>query len=642
MDNIHFHSFLPTLTMETRGVSRDIKDDNEAINKSAAAVGIDIGEILIRVDSIRGISQDGVRKTTEQWVEDVSVLSNSAKATYREALLETLDQLAGTTVELHRGQESIERTVPSIKLTYTIEEISSTNVTTTSPLRRPQRLASRIPPVSEASSSTTDPRESDTSSTKVLIRGIKEPINTSGAKVLIQPHSTTPDNSAEGSDKGRDELSAKFFARSLPHLSFDGIQDFAYDVKEIAAKVIRDEVLIRKSQIRRDALEPGERMRLFSQLSCIDRNTPAHTVRQLIEEGADPNEFIRHTESSKISTVLGLAISSWNNDCVFELLRCGADPNFGVFLKNDPIGTGEGSLGHIYPTLAYATLLANEPVVWALYSAGSFIEPPTSAVVCPRCNGAPVSPPFGTTCWTPLLRALSVLPTVSTSEKERRLRIVRFLLCNGADACNAGCRVYGPNHELHTPLSAAIVNWTNIDTNMAIELVMMLFNAGAVAGFQYTPFLPPNQEDPLVVAAQSGDEGLLYQITSRKPTIRSMSVSWAILYAAMKSAWSCIEVLAKPSYIQGHCLHLLVDEYMNDFSTNKLSWPQFSQAVRILLSAGADPSDPVEFPYVKQRFPMRFENVTENISAIELAERIKTDKSRSKVISLLKGKRAKR
>jgi hypothetical protein len=556
-------------------MTQDIKDDTELIKECVAAVKINTEDILARVKSIRDRSAAAnTHNRVGEWIEDIAVLSTYAETAYQETVVDPTEPpayLEGETTEAEAGANA--------------KNWNDANFNT--------RIPQKIVPVN-------------------LIE-----------KGLIQQHIY---HDTETLVEGKPSTYCT--------LSFDGIEDLQEEIMHVASLIRRDEVFIASSRARRKLIGHAEIAMLDAGLRSINGSTKPDFVQDVIARGAEPSEVQADINLPPLSVGLGCAVASYNHQCLFKLLQCGANPNSTV-LAGNLIGVQSPSPGRIIlSALAYAASLANEAAVWALCAAGASTNPPLTQVWCPNCQGGDDS----SVCGTPLLSALTVSSRPSREELLRRVRITRFLLCNGADARQVGCEMLSSSHNLHSPLSQLVVNWSPCDKSLALELAVRLMNAGAKGDFQYSPAWPPNKHDPFVVAASFGNNELLKLLSETSLASRTMSVPWAITHAAKNNEWACISVLVRQEYMKTPCLHMLVDEYMSPCGSVGLSWEQFTQAVNILLHAGADPTLPILFPYVGQKFFVQSEQITEIISAIKLASKVKTNLPRKPVISLLKSR----
>ncbi|KAH6880800.1 hypothetical protein B0T10DRAFT_565532 [Thelonectria olida] len=408
---------------------------------------------------------------------------------------------------------------------------------------------------------------------------------------------------------------------------FDGIQDMANDIKRVASRACPDWDLIRASRVQREKLSDDERRRLDDRLERLDSSTPAEFIRDTIARGADPNA---HEANSITCKSLDMALRFRNEDCVFALLECGADPNTGVEIVECPVRDQP-----YQSALAYAAWVGKQALVWALLAAGAMVNPPDSAVHCPACTGSIVK-----ACTTPLLRAIdeSYDPGLHAS----RNNIVRFLLANRADPNAYGCEKVGTAHQLHSPLSLSILS--SKPHHLSNTMTQLLLEAGAVFRMSFLPIRLDiiDKQNPLYHAVTTRNMGLFAMLDQRVTSEDSKYWKRAISCAASYQAWDCISFLLTEPFIQMDYLHYLIQDCMRgrtvyDHALDGLGWDSFSKAAEMLLDRGFDPTRRLPFTYKRKtkRFWSQSREVTEDVSPLELVERIATAGSRSYIRDLL-------
>lgn len=136
-------------------------------------------------------------------------------------------------------------------------------------------------------------------------------------------------------------------------LSFDGLEDMANDIKNIALRVRRDEHLISRAQRKRypghyaskpswwSKMKLRKLRNLDEELDHITKSTTAEFIRELCVKGTIPRR-----DDTGDSRCLSNALYSTNNECLSALLQYGADPNAWVRSKLDWRDKGNEALAY--------------------------------------------------------------------------------------------------------------------------------------------------------------------------------------------------------------------------------------------------------------------------------------------------------
>ncbi|KAL6401540.1 hypothetical protein AUP68_15413 [Ilyonectria robusta] len=558
---------------------QDIKDDTEVIKSDVEALKFNTDGILARVNSLRNkVPTSGRRTRVAQWIENMTVLSSYAESTYKETLVDpaefATDQGSSVLAAIKEVPEVTEHPI-----------IPGAWNTPQSGARVVKEIAHR-----ESSHSTSDTK------------------------------SPSPNMSHASSSMLKEKLPDTTGTEAWGRLSFKGIEDFAKEVKKVALLVRRDEEFIAASFARRQRMHNEAQEYIDYHIDGINQGTPGKFVRDAVAEGADPS---RLADGLGPSWTLSQALRTSNNECLFALLKYGANPNAKVIRTSGPNRVD-------FTALTYAAWAGNERAVWALCAAGANINPPHEHVHCPRCTderGYDIH-----VCSTPLL--LSLYPRGKESENAVFARIFRFLLANGADPNDAGCDKFGPDHRLVPPLPAALAH-ENFWKKKTAFVVKLLIEAGAIIQLNHLP--PGSYWDSLTnlipTAVRLGNPEILRMIA---PGIKDANpAQWKHVIVDIPSGKESdtISILMHKPYFQVGYLHHVVLTYMD---VQRMTWPRFCLLTRLLIKNGANPREVVSVTYTKRHF-LKNRTVTEQVSAMELAERIHTKMPRRDVIDLLHG-----
>lgn len=451
-----------------------------------------------------------------------------------------------------------------------------------------------------------------------VVSVIREKAHRESSHSTPDTKSPSPNMSHASSSMLKEKLPDTTGTEAWSRLSFEGIEDFAKEVKKVALLVRRDEEFIAASFTRRQRMDNDTQEDIDYHIDGINQDTPGKFVRDAVAEGADPS---RLADGLGPSWTLSQALRTSNNECLFALLKYGANPNAKVIPTSGPNSVD-------FTALTYAAWTGNERAVWALCAAGANINPPHEDVHCPLCTikrgyDVPV-------CFTPLL--LSLYLRGKESEKAIFARIVRFLLANGADPNDTGCDKFGPDHLLHPPFSVALAHrdsWKK-KTSFVVEL---LIKAGAIIQLNHLP--PRSYRDSLTnliaIAVRLGSSEILRMIA---PGVKDGNQAlWKHVIVDIPSGKESetISILMHKPYFQVGYLHHVVLTYMD---VQHMTWPRFCLLTRLLIKNGANPREVVSVTYTKRHF-LKNRTITEEVSAMELAERIHTKVPRCDVIDLL-------
>ncbi|KAH6957827.1 hypothetical protein BKA56DRAFT_737589 [Ilyonectria sp. MPI-CAGE-AT-0026] len=619
---------------------QDIKDDTEVIRSHVEALKFNTDEILARVNSLRhkGTSSDS-RTRVAQWIEQMTILSSYAESTYKETLVDpaefATDQGSPVLAAVKEVPEVTERKDSSSRPLPTVIEL----IREAPPPQRPQATEhkkSSSQPWPEVSQPLQRP------SIPVQIsrrpRENPEPIipgawNTPqhGARVVKEmarresSHSTpgtkspSPKMSHASSSMLKGKLPDTTGTEAWSRLSFKGIEDFADEVKEVALLVRRDEEFIAASLARRKRMDNQDQNSIDAYIDGIDKDTSGKFVRDAVAEGADPSG-LGHVLG--FSSTLTTALRTSSNECLFALLKCGANPNANV-------NRTYGPKPEDHTALTYAVWAGNERAVWALCAAGANINRPHEDVYCPQCAGQHKHNIH--VCSTPLL--LAVDPRERDSENSKFGRIVRFLLANGADPNDAGCDKFGPEHLLNPPLSTVLVH-QNLWNEKAAFLIKLLIEAGAKIQLNHLPVRSYSAYslNPIATALWSGNSEILRMIA---PSVTDANPAlWRHVIVDIPSGKEpdTVSILMQKPYFQVGYLHHVVLTYLDD--VQGMPWSTFCLLTGLLIKHGANPRQVASVTYTKRHF-LKNRTVTEQVSAMELAERIHTIVPRRSIMDLL-------
>jgi hypothetical protein len=252
-------------------------------------------------------------------------------------------------------------------------------------------------------------------------------------------------------------------------LSFRGIEDFAEEVKLVADRVLPDtELILTSSRLRDGGLSSHSAYLIINCTHRVDGDLPE--IKERVLQGADPNCRINEEGTHQLLEMV-LVKPSTNDfrklapvEWVITLLQCGANPNFHFFSNTNP-------LDYYYsPALLRAAYLADEQAVWALRAAGA--DP--NGYACPLCATETVPRHLPRTVkhiqgdefefffYTPLLCALALQRSLSSDDEvQRRIRIVRFLLVNGAELQARRCpnTSKSKDHVVQSAIDFAMATW---------------------------------------------------------------------------------------------------------------------------------------------------------------------------------------
>lgn len=570
----------------------------------------------------------------------MTVLSSYAESTYKETLVDpaefATDQGSSVLAAIKEVPEVTERKESSSRPLPTLIEL----IREAPPPQRPQATEhkkSSFQPWPEVS----QPLQRPSVPVKLSWRLSENPDpiipgawNTpqSGARVVKEiahresSHSTSdtkspsPNMSHASSSMLKEKLPDTTGTEAWGRLSFKGIEDFAKEVKKVALLVRRDEEFIAASFARRQRMHNEAQEYIDYHIDGINQGTPGKFVRDAVAEGADPS---RLADGLGPSWTLSQALRTSNNECLFALLKYGANPNAKVIRTSGPNRVD-------FTALTYAAWAGNERAVWALCAAGANINPPHEHVHCPRCTderGYDIH-----VCSTPLL--LSLYPRGKESENAVFARIFRFLLANGADPNDAGCHKFGPDHRLVPPLSAALAH-ENFWKKKTAFVVKLLIEAGAIIQLNHLP--PGSYWDSLTnlipTAVRLGNPEILRMIAHGIKDANPAQWKHVIVDIPSGKESDTISILMHKPYFQVGYLHHVVLTYMD---VQRMTWPRFCLLTRLLIKNGANPREVVSVTYTKRHF-LKNRTVPEQVSAMELAERIHTKMPRRDVKDLLHG-----
>ncbi|KAM0429730.1 hypothetical protein ACHAPT_006336 [Fusarium lateritium] len=407
-------------------------------------------------------------------------------------------------------------------------------------------------------------------------------------------------------------------------ISFHGIEDLADGIKAVVEQALPNPQFIEASHSKRALLNDAQRKSLDDQVANISRSTSKASVLHMLAQGADPDRLQMPLPAYR---PLAKALYCHNNPCLFALLQYGADPNVAV-----GIADGKPSPGARQPALAYAAWCGNQSAVWALRAAGAAVEPPSSDVHCPSCTQSHIR-----VCTTPLLRAIDS----NRHERLGKIRMVRFMLANGADPNYFGCDLVGATHRLRSPLSASIV-WPAADEHTSLAIAELLLKAGAEINWECLPVSDGaiDLENPIHTAAKSKDGRLLALMANHVKPSDSKYWKRAVSCAAQAKASSCITTLLSRPYWQDDYLHYLIHDYMSIRDKTEpdyldLSWARFQQAAELILDQNPNLFRQTYFTYKRKKLFGDPHQVTEAVSVFDLVARIWTKKSRGQVRKLL-------
>ncbi|KAK7421613.1 hypothetical protein QQX98_002080 [Neonectria punicea] len=405
-------------------------------------------------------------------------------------------------------------------------------------------------------------------------------------------------------------------------LCLDGIEEMSDEIQAITLLAKPDGDLIERSATQRLLLPVTQREILDQVLAEIHEATTGEVIRNTIAQGGNPNS----DEGGRIiSLALRMALDQRNIECVCALLQGGAHPNARV---------EKGLFGHL--ALPYAVLKGFEAGVWALVAAGASVNAPKPALN-PRWSAG----------WffnnTPLICAINLLSQApDTQFEDSRVRILRFLLANGADvSCRGRDDLRNPFHIVRA-LSILASGSLALDKPIVLRVARLLLSGENLKG---CPPMPSRHEcaNPFSEAAASGNEQLLMLLGTRlRPYCNMEYWSRAMSSAARARAWECVEVLMKPPYACKQTLHYLIDDYMDpnekewfEKPTSPLDWDGFSTAAKMIMAKGANPSTPCFFTYKGQNLLSSDADERDLVSAFQLVKRIATTADRKAVRDLL-------
>ena len=671
-------------------MSEAIKDDTGLIREHTDATKINTDEILSLVKKIHHEGLPVRHGKIEMWMEQMTVLSSFAETTYQGTVVSPseFDDRAGSpafSTSHEPDDDNLTRDggiqddgdsgqVSTQSLSVRLREPSPKSASPTEAARHnhqlpqlPSQVAGdypphdnpRPPPVSDvlhANVSATSLPSSEPSPARhqtlavsnmpiPLAAGHHPRIEARSAVNALKP---TEAPSWPGDRDNRPWVSQTAQLSQIAQISRSGIDDFAREVTAVVSVVRRDEVLIERSRRRREGLDANRANLLDSELLSICA-TPSRAsesrIRELVLQGADANTW-RGLDSDLGDDVRETALDVLINsgaprDFVIELLNCGADPN------------AQGYQGLSFsPALTLAAYRGDEMLVWALCAAGAVVNPPDSRVLCPRCSpgspGAlfPHSYFTAAACSTPLLAALQfpraamMTPGAQAKWAGVRIRIVRFLLENGALANHIGCRKVSTGHRLHSALTLAASYWSYADKESQHAVLQALRLRGADVDYSFYPDGEPDQPYLAARAWPNARTYLWHLVERDHPKSLTLLLSSGLklrpdllgvllVWAARHSAWECLRILATQiNLAEVAILHKLVFCWADSIEVVRLSSPQLRGAIAILIRLGANPHASWQFSYWKTRSMLRKPVVkTESLSAVELVERIFTDES---------------
>lgn len=443
------------------------------------------------------------------------------------------------------------------------------------------------------------------------------------------PHSSTPSGSSAATVRpGQIEISTA------------GVEDQAGAIELVQTRVRLNELGIERSKRVRNRLTETKRDQADLELERAVVYQRRTKLKKAIAAGADPSASWDSTKASKILTIAIHGFGDSGDENLCSLLEYGADPNALVasgdngglvsVLKQKP---SEGNL-MLQPVLCEAAWRGNEKAVWALVSAGARVNPDPVDVFCPECFGqAGEDAAFKSrrVCSTPLLRAL----TSSSWSDDQILRIVRFLLANGADPNEAGCQTCA----MSPPLSTAIVFGGRSKSGLALleAIFETLLQAGARPSFDHLlPDPPAGLENPFNALAHWGLVDMLKQldITDFDPVLWKR----AVCFAAANRRPSCVRMLLEKPYVQPDTLHFLVNDHLRAKKGQEVSYGALWDILCGDMASVARPTfdfeRKVKFAYVKRGSGARV--VTEIVSVTDLVTNIEASEGdRKRVRKLL-------
>ncbi|KAH6892368.1 hypothetical protein B0T10DRAFT_483685 [Thelonectria olida] len=568
---------LHALSLDT---TQDIKDDTEVIRTHIEVLNLNTDEILARVKCLRemGSSRRNNRKI-EEWMENMSLLSNYAESTYKSTIADPAEFTSPPVL-------------PTLAPVTEVGQQKDFDSQTASPAPQPPPDATRVTEharLSLKSSSTPNPLD-DTS--------VQELRSNSGSN-----------SSAQVSDSLGPET------KPLDHLiaSCDGVEECSQRIEEVRLLVRLDKGLIEKSRKAHEGLSGDQKKELLDSLRRITHTTTAESLRALIAQGAMMDDYTVHSASPLYS-----ALRATNNDCLITLLQCGANPNAEELLCK----IGNRCYAH-RSALAYAAWSGNEFAVWALVAAGAIVNPEPRDTI---------------SCITPLLQAVQ---PEDTNKLENQDRIIRFLLANGADPNESGCSppmmspplsaamVFWPRQEDKFP-------------GKTLSVVNSLLKAGARSSFGHldSVALWDVDENPFNAAARWGQHEVLTSLASRVNSLDSEAWIHAMSYAALHRQWKCFDILCEKPYTRSDALHQIVENSMAVFRCHRspiIDSTTFTAVITKLMDDRDrwNPDKQVEFIYQKRRYMVWRKLVIEELSAMELAKNIHTEVDRNNILALL-------
>ncbi|CAM1510893.1 Fc.00g084060.m01.CDS01 [Cosmosporella sp. VM-42] len=410
----------------------------------------------------------------------------------------------------------------------------------------------------------------------------------------------------------------------LGNICLDGIEDMAEGIQAVAFEVYPDTELIEKCWTQRRGLSFMQQRSLDQKLLDMNESTPGEYIRALIAKGASPNS---KTKGHKVSFALGKSLDSGNIECVCALLQGGADPNAWVNQR--------------FVALPYAIGVRNEPGTWALIAAGARAD--GSCRILSDSNDveldniyAEYQMPLRSAVEPALIRKLP-----RQGEWEKQVRMVRFLLANGADASSYGPGCYSATQLMNT-LSNWIVRWSGVDKLATIRVARLMLES-TIIDMRHSMIPTGNLtcRNVFNFVACYGNADMLKLLGSYVLPYCDSSLYWAraVSFAAAGRAWGCLNVLMKPPFARPEALLYLIADYLNpdpDAEKVSLDWFRFSRAAQMILESGTDPSEAHHVTYERQRYLCFNTRKSKEISPLQLVDKIATKKSRSQVRNLLK------
>ncbi|KAK7433069.1 hypothetical protein QQZ08_000543 [Neonectria magnoliae] len=370
-------------------------------------------EILARIKSVRetGPSMQSNTKVSE-WIENMAILSTYAESTYKETVVDVAEftippikdesEVVPRDVKFEVVQEwhpqpqspmdwrglgssmskTSEETEESDESATVIDTSQDDHLIGPTTIFKTKGLRSLHIDENSPSTPTTSPsRDHDG------IRGTRRPIEKYAPPytlVIPTAHHGSNETGFLGRSNGdvpqvtiQHPASNRLMRSDSPRaarsqVSTNGVEDTEH-VRTIVSLACPDLRLIHESTARTALLREKDKVWLDDKITPAIGSDNETIIRDALSKGVDPN--VRRRNESGLRTPLSVAIAaSTKLDCVLALLQYGAKPNVRRYLPGC-----RGEEQPIMSALAFAAWESNEPLVWALVSAGAAVNPGPSA-----------------------------------------------------------------------------------------------------------------------------------------------------------------------------------------------------------------------------------------------------------------------